>query len=145
MLVIRPEQLQILAAAHERAVEQRLLVHLRDFLVRNGKPMCDAKLYAELERGLASGRRFFTSFNDLARYAEIVLLQLGGWGESDHPEKALKLLRGEAVSTRRRLDNFAYWTASREERKHEQWETRRLARQRRGAAVSTTSAALGGD
>ena len=137
MLVIRAEQLQILEAAHQRAVERRLLAHLRDFLIRSNKP------HADLEKGLASGRRFFTGFDDLARYAEIVLLHLGGWSESDHPEKALKLLSAKGVPAKRRLDNFAHWAASPEERNHEQWKNRQLARHRRGAAMPAESAALG--
>ena len=111
MLVIRKEQMAVFREQREADFRRRLLERLKQVSKDAGLTLSDAELANQMEQGLASGRRFFSTENDLARYAEIVLTRMGGWSSTDHPPQAIELLASRAVPGARRLANLEYWAA----------------------------------
>lgn len=95
----------------EADFRRRLLERLTQVRNEAGLKLSDAQLAQQMDRGLASGRRFFSTESDLARYMEIVLTRLGGWSNTDHPPLAIELLSSRAVSGARRLSNLEFWIA----------------------------------
>jgi hypothetical protein len=87
---------------------------LRSALNRAGRAISDEDLDRQLAIGLPRGRRYFTREPHLARYAKIVMLQLGGWTENDHPQTLLKMLSSSRLPPERRLENLEIWSRSRE-------------------------------
>ena len=111
VLVIRKEQMAVFRDQREADFRRRLLQRLTKVRDDAGLKLSDGELAQQMERGLASGRRFFATERDLARYAEIVLTRLGGWSDADHPPQAIDLLASHAVPGERRLGNLEYWIA----------------------------------
>jgi hypothetical protein len=109
MLVIRREQLAALGEQCESDFRRRLLNHLIPLRTQYGRSLTDQELAKQMERGLTSGRRFFTSEIDLVRYVDIVMTRMGGWSDNDHPPKVMRLLEGRSLPGARRLDNLEHW------------------------------------
>ena len=109
MLVIRREQLVALGEQCESDFRRRLLNHLMELRAQYGLSLTDHELAKKMERGLASGRRFFSSESDLVRYIDIVMTRMGGWSDADHPPKVMRLLEGRSLPGARRLDNLEHW------------------------------------
>jgi hypothetical protein len=111
MLTIRNEQMRIFQNQREADFRHRLFERLKQVRRDAGLKVSDDQLAHQMERGLASGRRFFSTEKDLARYAEIVLTRMGGWSAGDHPAQVIDLLASRAIAGARRLDNLEYWLA----------------------------------
>jgi hypothetical protein len=109
MLVIRKEQFAALGRHCESDFKRRVLDHLMALRAQHGLSLTDQALAQQMERGLASGRRFFSSETDLVRYLDIVMTRMGGWSDTDHPPKVMRLLEGRSLPGARRLDNLERW------------------------------------
>jgi hypothetical protein len=110
-LVIRDEQMAVFRNRSEADFRRRLRERFTQIRHSAGLTLSDDDLADQLDRALASGRRFFSTERDLARYAEIVLTRLGGWSNRDHPRQVIDLLASRAVAGARRLDNLEHWIA----------------------------------
>ena len=106
MLKIRNEQIRAMARQQTVDFEGRLAVYLQPVLAEAGKSLPQSELAAQVAAGVESGRRFFRTEADIARYAEIVLLHLGGWNGEDHSSDVLELLRPKVLSAEARLHNL---------------------------------------
>ena len=109
MLVIRDEQMAVFRNQLEGDFRRRLFERLKQVRDDGLPALTDDRLSEQMERGLRSGRRFFSTERDLARYLEIVLTRLGGWNGDDHPQPAIDLLASLAVPGQRRLDHLEIW------------------------------------
>jgi hypothetical protein len=109
MLVIRSEQLAVFGEWRESDFRSRLFNHLVELRAHHRLSLTDRELGQQMERGLASGRRFFTSEIDLVRYIDIVITRMGGWSDTDHPPKVMRLLGGRSLPGARRLDSLEHW------------------------------------
>jgi len=107
MLAIRQEQLDVFAQARLRDFERRLLPHILERLNAAGVDLDERVVAAQVRRAITSARRFFHTERDVARYCEIVVVQLKG--ETDHPTKALDMLSSPSLDGRVRLNNFERW------------------------------------
>jgi hypothetical protein len=107
MLVIRNEQLTALADERLTEFERRLLPHCRQVVDTAGLAFDETALAGAVNRALRRGSRFFKVEHDLARYCEIVLLQLGG--RTDLPDAANEMLQNDALTPEVRLRNFERW------------------------------------
>ena len=108
-LVIRDEQMAVFRNRSEADFRRRLLERFGHIRNTAGLTLSDDELKDQLGRALASGRRFFSTERDLARYSEIVLTRMGGWSNRDHPRQVIDLLASRAVAGARRLDNLEHW------------------------------------
>jgi hypothetical protein len=114
MLLIRAEQMKTMEAERANAFVVRLKADLRAALGRVGRAISEEDLDRQLELGLPRGYRYFKREADVARYAMIVMLQVGGWSEQDDPETLLRMLGSRTLSADRRLRNLEIWSRSRE-------------------------------
>jgi hypothetical protein len=114
LLRIRNEQMSAFESARMADFENRLFKASRGSVHWLGEPMPEEKVRAQLALCLSSGRRFFSTERDLAKYVEITMAYLGGCTGADHPRAALEMLVAPALRPERRLDNFERWARSRQ-------------------------------
>ena len=107
--MIRDEQMAVFRNRLEGDFRRRLFERLKQVRDVSLPTLTDDRLSDQMERGLRSGRRFFSRERDLARYLEIVLTLMGGWSGDDHPQPAIDLLTSGAVPGQRRLDHLEIW------------------------------------
>ena len=108
-LVIRDEQMAVFRNRSEADFRRRLFERLSQINENAGQTLTDDALANQMERAITSGRRFFSTERDLARYVEIVFTRMGGWSDNDHPRQVIDLLASRAVAGARRLDNLEHW------------------------------------
>jgi hypothetical protein len=109
LLIIRREQIQVFERLRREQFSARLERHLCRMLQEAGAVVQADELRRQITTGLSSALRFFENEADIARYAEIVLLHLGGWKADDHPTIALQMLHARSVAAGSRLANFERW------------------------------------
>lgn len=114
MLMIRAEQMKALEKERANEFLVNLKSDLRLALGRAGRVISEEELDRQLAIGLPRGRRYFTRGQDLARYAMIIMLQLGGWNENDDPQTLGRMLSSGSLPAERRLRNLQIWSRSRE-------------------------------
>lgn len=108
-MTIRESQMKAFEAHRTADFTGRLHRRLSGLTARAGIPFTDEALQDQLELGVARGLRFFQRENELARYCEIVLTELGGWTAADHPEPVLQILLPSAIEPGTKLRNFELW------------------------------------
>ena len=89
--------------------QRRLFQRLKQLKDDGLTTLTNNRLGEQMEHGLRSGRRFFSTERDLARYLEIVLTRMGGWNGEDHPQPVIDLLASLSVPGQRRLDHLEIW------------------------------------
>jgi hypothetical protein len=109
LLTIRKEQIKVFEDQRNCDFKRRLFERLKRLRVDAHLNLSDEELERQMELGVASGRRFFSSENDLTRYLELVLTRMGGWTGADLPKHVLDLLSSFAIQPANRLDNLEYW------------------------------------
>jgi hypothetical protein len=120
MLVIREEQMALLAQDRQARFKARLVDYLRTNL-----PQCsgidEEQLGSEVDEGIRQALEFRLSREvDVARYVEILYQCCGGPSGEELPREALAILHTFGIDPALKLDRFQGWAEAQSQKAEEE-------------------------
>lgn len=111
MLIIRDEQMRVLAQALTAAFKSKLASDLKQRFAEIGRIIDQDRLSLEVEGAIAAATAVGLEREcDIARYAFLVIKEFGGQWTEPLPPQARRILGATAIPPEQRLSLLEEWT-----------------------------------
>ena len=110
MLTLRNEQEEIFRKASLRDFKYQLFVHLQETLPHRGVVLSQLELERQLSEAMEKASFFgLTRACDVARFAELGCVYLGGFLDRPHPKQVSNILCQHGVDPEEKLNRLEEW------------------------------------